>query len=232
MKYIIIGLGNFGSSLAQKLTEQGNEVIGVDTSMSRVDAFKEKISHTICMDATDEFTVSGLPLKDTDVVLVAIGEDQGANIMTTALLKNLNVKRLISRAINNLHEKVLQAIGVDEIVHPEEETAERWAKKLCLKDVVDSFELSDEFSIIEAKVPEEYAGKTIREVGFRRNFNLLVLTIMKKSEVKSLLGKNRTELNIQGIATPDQELEENDILVLYGANKDLKEFLKQKRNGK
>ncbi|HMP29825.1 MAG TPA: TrkA family potassium uptake protein, partial [Saprospiraceae bacterium] len=166
MKYIIIGLGNFGASLAQKLTEQGNEVIGIDTSMSKVEAYKEKISHTICMDATDEFTVSGLPLMETDIVLVAIGEDQGANIMTTALLKNLEVKRLISRAINPLHEKVLQAIGVDEIVHPEEETAERWAKKLCLSNVVDSFELSDEYSIIEAEVPTDYIGKAIRDVGF------------------------------------------------------------------
>jgi trk system potassium uptake protein TrkA len=229
MKYIIIGLGNFGASLSQKLTAQGNEVIGIDTSMSKVDLYKEKISHTICMDSTDEFTVSGLPIKDTDVVIVAIGEDQGANIMTTALFKNMQVKRLISRAINPLHQKVLEAIGVDEIVHPEEETAERWAKKLSINNVIDSFELNENFSIIEANVPLEYTGKTIREIGFRRLFNLLVLTIMKKSEVKSLLGKSRIEINIQGIATPDQQLEKGDILVLYGSNKDLQEFLKQKR---
>jgi trk system potassium uptake protein TrkA len=228
MKYIIFGLGNFGASLAQKLTEQGNEVIGIDSSMAKVDAFKEKISHTICMDATDEFTVSGLPLKETDIVLVAIGEDQGANIMTTALLKNFEVKRLISRAINPLHEKVLQAIGVDEIVHPEEETAERWAKKLCLSNVVDSFELNDDYSIIEAKVPDDYIGKTVREVGFRREFNLLVLTIIKKVEVKSILGKTKTETQIQGVASADNILEPNDILVLYSSNKDLQIFLKQK----
>lgn len=228
MKYIIFGLGNFGASLAQKLTEQGNEVIGIDSNMAKVDAFKEKISHTICMDATDEFTVSGLPLKETDIVLVAIGEDQGANIMTTALLKNFEVKRLISRAINPLHEKVLQAIGVDEIVHPEEETAERWAKKLCLSNVVDSFELNDDYSIIEAKVPDDYIGKTVREVGFRREFNLLVLTIIKKVEVKSILGKTKTETQIQGVASADNILEPNDILVLYGSNKDLQIFLKQK----
>ena len=228
MKYIIIGLGNFGASLAQKLTEQGNEVIGIDTSMTKVDAYKEKISHTICMDATDEFTVSGLPLKETDIVLVAIGEDQGANIMTTALLKNFEVKRLISRAINPLHEKVLQAIGVDEIVHPEEETAERWAKKLCLSNVVDSFELNDDYSIIEAKVPADYVGKTVREVGFRREFNLLVLTIIKKVEVKSILGKTKTETQIQGVTSAANILEPNDILVLYGSNKDLQIFLKQK----
>ncbi len=228
MKYIIIGLGNFGASLAQKLTEQGNEVIGIDTSMTKVDAYKEKISHTICMDATDEFTVSGLPLKETDIVIVAIGEDQGANVMTTALLKNFEVKRLISRAINPLHEKVLQAIGVDEIVHPEEETAERWAKKLCLSNVVDSFEINDDYSIIEAKVPVDYVGKTIREVGFRSEFKLLVLTIIKKVEVKSILGKTKTETQIQGVASGDNILEINDILVLYGSNKDLQVFLKQK----
>lgn len=228
MKYIIIGLGNFGSSLAQKLTAEGNEVIGIDTRMTKVDLFKEQISHTICMDATDEFTVSGLPLKDTDVVIVAIGEDQGANIMTTAIFKNFQVKRLISRAINPLHEKVLKAIGVDEIVHPEEETAERWSKKLCMNNVVDSFELSDDYSIIEANVPKDYFGKTIKEVGFRQKFNLLVLTTIKKSEVKSIVGKSRTELKVQGVATPDLVLEESDILVLYGSNKDLQYFLKQK----
>jgi trk system potassium uptake protein len=228
MKYIIIGLGNFGASLAQKLTEQGNEVIGIDTSMAKVDAFKEKISHTICVDSTDEFTVSGLPLKETDIVLVAIGEDQGANIMTTALLKNLEVKRLISRAINPLHEKVLQAIGVDEIVHPEEETAERWAKKLCLSNVVDSFELNNDYSIIEAKVPDDCVGKTLREVGFRREFNLLVLTVIKKIEVKSMLGRTKTETQIQGVAAADDLLKSNDILVLYGLNKDLQIFLKHK----
>lgn len=228
MKYIVVGLGNFGASLSQKLTAQGNEVIGIDTRMEKVDLFKEKISHTICLDATDEFTVSGLPLEDTDVVIVAIGEDQGANIMATALLKTLQVKRLISRAINPLHEKVLKAIGVDEIVHPEEETAERWAKKLCLSNVVESFELSQDYSIIEAKVPDDYIGKTVSEVGFRKESNILVLTIIKKVEVKSILGKTKTETQIQGVASADNILEPNDILVLYGSNKDLQIFLKQK----
>lgn len=228
MKYIIIGLGNFGSSLAQKLTAQGNEVIGVDNRMEKVDTFKEKISHTIQIDATDEFTMAGLPFKDTDVVIVAIGENQGSNVMATAMMKNMDVKRLISRAIDPLHEKVLQAIGVDEIVRPEEETAERWAKKLCLKDVVDSFELSDDFSIIETTVPEKYDRKTIRDIGFRSKYKLLVLTIIKNSEVKSSLGKSRTESKVQGVATPELVMNQGDILVLYGAKKDLQSFLNQK----
>ena len=228
MKYIIIGLGNFGASLAEKLTAQGNEVFAVDTSKTKVDAYKEKITYTVQLDATDELAVAGLPLKETDIVIIAIGEDQGANVMATALFKNMQVKRLVSRAINPLHEKVLQAIGVDEIVHPEEETAERWAKKLCLVNVVDSFELSDDFSIIEATVPNEYVGKTLKEVGFRSKYNLLVLTIIKQVTVNPLLGSPKTENQVQGVASAEHILEEGDILVLYGSNKDLQHFLKQK----
>ena len=131
--------------------------------------------------------------------------------MATALFKNMQVKRLVSRAINPLHEKVLQAIGVDEIVHPEEETAERWAKKLCLVNVVDSFELSDDFSIIEATVPNEYIGKTLKEVGFRSKYNLLVLTIIKQVTVNPLLGSPKTENQVQGVASAEHVLEDRGI---------------------
>ncbi|MBD0833649.1 potassium channel family protein [Aestuariibaculum sediminum] len=226
MKYIVVGLGSFGASLAEKLTEQGNEVIGIDTNMNKVDNYKERITHTICMDATDEFTVSGLPLKDTDMVVVAIGEDKGANVMTTALFKNLQVKRLISRAIDDLHEKVLHAIGVDEIVHPEEESAERWAKKLCLKGVVDSFELSDDYSIIEVNVPAKFDGKTIKEINIRETYNLLVLTTIANTEIKSIVGKTRNITKVKGVASPNNILNKDDILVVYGANTDIKKFLK------
>lgn len=231
MKYIIVGLGNFGASLAEKLTLQGNEVIGIDSSMGKVANLKEKISHTICMDATDEQTVSDLPLKNTDVVMICIGENQGTNIMATALFKNLAVKRLISRSINPLHENVLRAIGVDEIVRPEEETAERWAKKLCLKGVVDSFELNKNFSVVEVKTPEKYIGKTIEEVGFRVNYNIVILTILKHSKERSFLGKTKTITSVQGIPQYDTQLEAEDILVIYGANKDLNKFVKSSTEG-
>lgn len=225
MKYIIIGLGNFGAPLGEKLTAMGNEVIGVDNHQSKVENLKETLSHTICMDATDEFTMKGLPWKETDIVIVAIGEDQGANIMVTAMLKNLKVNRLISRAINPLHEKVLQAIGVDEIVHPEEETAERWSKKLCLSNVVDSFELNEEYSLIEAKVPKKFIGKSVGSINWREAYNLQVVTLIKKKEIKSVLGKTRLVSDIQGVISDDWLLEENHILVLYGNNEDLNAFL-------
>lgn len=229
MNFIIVGLGNFGSSLAQKLTAAGHEVIAIDTSMSKVDANKEKVTHAICMNATDEVAITSLPLDTTDVAIVSIGEDEGANIMSTAIFKNHGVRRLISRSLNPLHQKVLEAIGVDEIVHPEEETAERWAKKLTLKNVVDSFELSKNKSIIEVRVPGQFVGKSLEEVGLRRKYNILVLTTIKEQVVKSMLGQSRIEKVVQDVATPDLVMEENDILVIFGNNKDLDRFLSLKR---
>lgn len=226
MKFIIIGLGSFGASIAVKLTEMGHEVIGVDRNMSKVDTLKESITHTICLDSTDAQAITHLPLKDSNVVFVCIGENEGANIMATAVMKQAGVKRLISRALSPLHETVLQAMGVDEIVHPEEETAERWAKKLNLEGVYDSFDLGGEYSIIEAKVPTKYIGKTIGEVGFRKNYNVVVLTTLSIGEESSALGTRNRVTNVNGVARLGTILNEGDIIVMYGNKKDLEELLK------
>jgi len=224
MKYIIIGLGNFGGSLAEKLTEQGNEVVGVDSSMERVNELKERLSHVVCMNATDRSAIGHLPLKNTDVVIVSIGEDEGANLMVTAHFKNLGVKRLISRSINSLHEIILQAIGVSEIVRPEEESAERWAKKLMLVGVIDSFELNDNFSILEILVPSRYVGKSIQEIRFREKFNILILTIINNTQEAARIGKVRTIPQIKGIPDPSTLLKKEDIFVIFGSNRDLRSF--------
>ncbi len=227
MKYIVIGLGNFGLSLAEKLTKLGNEVIGIDNSMTKVEAVKEKISHAICMDATDEYTMTGLPWKDTDIVIIAIGEDTGANIMATAMVKKLHPNRIISRAITPIHETILEAMDVETIIHPEDESAERWAKKLSLKGMVDSFELSINYSIVEIAIPDKLVGKTIEEVGFSNNYNLVCISIIKKIAEKNLFGKVKKINKIQGVVNTDTVLESADILVIYGENEDIKKFIRE-----
>ncbi|MBN1200063.1 MAG: TrkA family potassium uptake protein [Bacteroidales bacterium] len=226
MKVIIIGLGNFGRSLAQKLTLMGHEVIGVDNQMVKVETLKESITHTVCLDCTDQHAVGYLPLKETDLVVVAIGEDQGSNILATALLKQLKVKRLISRAISVLHQTILEAMGVDEIVHPEEETAERWAKKINNIGIIDSFDLANEYSIVEAKVPEQLAGMTLAQAGLRRKYNVIILTTIKVTQGKNLLGIFRKSHKVQGIASPETLFEKDDILVLFGKNEDIQRMIR------
>ncbi|KAA0914503.1 potassium channel family protein [Psychrobacter sp. ANT_WB68] len=226
MKYIIAGLGSFGSSLGMALTSQGHEVIAIDSNMQKVEAYKEAITHTICMDATDEYTVNGLPIMDTDIVVVAIGENEGANIMATALFKTLKARRLISRSINPLHEKVLQAIGVDDIFHPEKESAMRWAKRLSLRYFVDSFSLTEHFSIVEISIPDILVGKTIAALQMEHKFNLKLLSTMRYEHYEDSFGRRQSKPSIQGLATPEQVLQDKDVLVVYGANKHINNFLR------
>jgi len=227
MKFIIVGLGNFGFSLAVKLTQMGHEVIGVDKQIRKIEEIKELITQAICLDCQHPDAVKFLPLRNTDVVVVSIGENEGANILTTALMKKMKVPRLISRSVSPLHETILEAMGVTEIVRPEEETAERWAKKLSTNYVVDSFELTDKYSIVVTEIPAKYHGKTIREVGFSPNYHVIVLTIMKNTTEKNLLGVFRkvSKLDIQGVASADTVLIKGDLMVLYGHKNNIQKIL-------
>src|SRR5690606_20921912 len=122
MKFVIFGLGSFGSALAKNLVGLGHEVIGADNNMSRVDRLKDKITQTICLDVTDRDAVVSLPLRDADAVIVAIGEDEASSLLTTALLKQLKVKRIIGRVVSDLQRTVLEAMEIDEYILPEEES--------------------------------------------------------------------------------------------------------------
>lgn len=227
MKYIIVGLGYFGSSLSMKLTEMGHEVIAVDSDMAKVSQYKDRITHTVCLDAKSMQALSTLPLKDTDVVLVGIGEDFGASVMAVANFKQLKVKKLIGRAISPLHQTVLEAIGVDKIIRPEAEFADRLAKSLEMKGVIDSFDLTEDYNIIEATVPERYVGQSIEQANFRKKYNINVLTIIKMKEVKNIFGKSHTKPSAIGVVSPRTIFETGDILVLFGKIDDIERLLQQ-----
>ncbi|ALI97812.1 potassium channel family protein [Rufibacter tibetensis] len=225
MRYIVIGLGYFGSSLSMKLTEMGHEVIAVDKNMQKVEAYKDTVTHTICLDASDIQALSTLPTAETDVVVVGIGEDFGASVMATAIFKQLGVKRLMSRAISPLHQTVLEAIGVDQIIRPEQESAERLAKKLEMKGVIDSFDLTEDYNIIEATVPERYVGKTIAESDFRARYQVNVLTILRYRESKNLFGKSYQKATVLGVVKAETVFEAGDILVVFGKIQDIDRLL-------
>lgn len=226
MKYIIIGLGHFGSSLGQKLTKMGHEVIGVDPDMSKVEVNKGYMTHTVCMNPSDPESVISLPVKEADAVVVCIGMNEGANLLATAVMKQMKPKHLISRAISPLHRTVLEAMQVDDIVYLEEETAHRWAKKLNIKGVIDSYEITSEFNIIEAVVPKRYVGKTLSELDFRNKYNIMVLTTIRIVDEKNSIGVVKQTKQVQEIASASTLLEEGSIMVLYGKMKDIEAALK------
>ena len=225
MKYIVVGIGSFGAYLAIRLAEMGHEVVAVDDKMEKIDLIKDKVTHAVNMDATDLSAVRTLPFRDVDMVIIGIGEDFGASIMSTALFKQLQVKRLISRATSSLHETVLEAIGVNEIIHPEEESAERLFKRLEMKGVIDSLSLSENYTIVEAEAPERYVGKTIEEADLRGNHNINILTIIRTEEKQSLFGTAQQRKKVQGVITPQMKIHKEDILVLFGDIKDIQEMM-------
>jgi len=223
MKFIVFGLGIFGKSLAIRLTEMGHEVIGVDKGKQKVDELKDEITHTVCMNSTDRDAVNSLPLKDADAVIVAIGEDEAASLLTTALLKQLNVRRIIGRVVSDLQRTVLDAMSIKEYILPEEESAEKLAMRLDLEDVIDSFKITEKYSIVEAVVPKRFVGKTIGKADFINSYNVLVLSLIKKHTADGLLNVSR---EASGIATANTLMEEGDIVVLFGELMNIRSLLK------
>lgn len=224
MKIIIFGLGNFGQALALQLTEGGNEVIGIDKDMDKVEFIKEKIAHSISMDSTNELAYSVLPLKDTDVAIVAIGENEGAAIITTAILKKYPHIKIISRSLSPIHDTVLQAMEVHWIIHPEQEAAERLTRKLNFKKVIDNFIVDENFSISEIRAPKSIIGKTIQDCQFREKHKMNIITILRRKERSNILGRKIAHQEAIGLPTPDMKFVEGDILVVFGANHSIQTY--------
>jgi trk system potassium uptake protein len=160
MNFIVIGLGNFGASLAKILTALGHDVIGVDKDMGKVEFFKDKIKNTVSMDITDIHALKNLPLKDCDMVVVCIGHDFGSSVMATAQLKKLGVQNICGRESSLIHKTVLNAIGVSETINPEYDTAVLFAEKLIMKGVWSIYNITDDVKIAEISIPEDYIGKS------------------------------------------------------------------------
>ncbi len=224
MKIIVFGLGNFGMSLAISLTETGNEVIGVDKQMDKVNLIKDKISHAICMDSTNELAYNAIPLKDADKVVVAIGENEGAAIITTAIIKKLSDVKIISRALSPIHDTVLEAMGIYSIVHPEQESADRLTKQINFKTTLENYQLDDNFTISEVKSKPEFHGKTLAELDSIDKYHLKLITIIRKREKTNLIGKKSIVKETIGMPKPDTVLFEDDILVVYGENKNISNY--------
>lgn len=224
MKIIVFGLGNFGMALSLSLTETGNEVIAIDKEMDKINLVKDKISHAICMDSTNELAYEALPLKDADKVIVAIGENEGAAIITTAIVKKLSNVKIISRALSPIHDTVLEAMGIYSIVHPEQDSADRLTKQINFKSTLENYQLDNNYTISEVKAKKEFYGKTLQELDSIDKYHLNLITIIREIEKKNLIGKKTIVKETIGRTSPETVILENDILVVYGNNKDIENY--------
>jgi len=228
MKFIVVGLGTFGSSLAVRLVEDGHEVIGVDDDPTHVDIHQNKLTHTLKMDSTNEQAVMSLPLSDTDVVVIAIGENTGDSITTAALFKkHAGECRIIARATSDIHKTIFQAMDIHETVNPESEYADQFANRISIAGTIKSFFLDEKYEIAEFKVPEMFVEKAVHEVDIVGNWNVSLVTIIRHKTRKNILGRTIQKDEVLGVISGNTEFGESDTLVLFGMIKDIEKMMKE-----
>ncbi|MDN6186544.1 MAG: TrkA family potassium uptake protein [Tetragenococcus halophilus] len=203
--YAIIGLGRFGGSICQTLVESGQEVLAIDKSEDRANAYMDIATHVVVGNAQDEMTLRSLGIRNFDQVIIAIGEDIQASILVTLMVKEMGVPNILAKANNGYHARVLEKIGADKVVHPERDMGIRIAHKMVSSNILDSIELSDEYSLAEIRVKnKKFFNKTLLEMDFRRRFGLTIVAVRRR--------------NGDVIASPAAEevVRENDHLLVIG----------------
>lgn len=189
-QFIVIGLGRFGSSVAQTLTDSGHDVLAIDQDNQIIQDISNSVTHAVEADATDEEALKTLGVRNFDVAIVSIGDNLHANILCTLILKELGVPYVIVKAQDNLHGKVLTKVGADRVVYPERDMGERIANNLISSNVLDYLEFAPNYSVVEIMASENMIGKTLAEVGFRNKFDVNVMAIKRGDNLNLTPGAN------------------------------------------
>lgn len=219
MRYLIIGLGIYGSNLAVDLTKVGHEVIGADVNPALVEGIKDFISAAYIIDSTDENALEMLPLKNVDLVIVAIGENFGASIRTVALLKKMNVKHIYARAIDKLHESILESFNLDRIVTPEQRAAVDLVNEMELGTDVRSMRVADDRFVMTFTVPAMMVGLRYASLDLDKKYGLRLIAVSRKTVSRNILGINRSEDKPFDYAAADAEVSADDRLTCLGSAK-------------
>lgn len=230
MKYIVIGLGNFGSLVATRLTEMGHEVIGVDASSERVHELADKLSMAVALDGKSAEALSSLPLSDVDVVVVAMGEDFSSSVQIVAQLKRLGIRRIIARGLNPLHIAVLQTLGVERVVFPERDGAEILAQSLSMGEFLSSYRVDADHYVMQFTAPKAIVGRTIDQTGIESHYALKVIAIKQTRQAHNILGLAHTERSVIGAISGATPLEWGDILVVFGTIRAFDAFIRAHSN--
>ncbi|MBN1697265.1 MAG: TrkA family potassium uptake protein [Spirochaetales bacterium] len=216
----VFGLGVFGKEICSVLAEMGGKVLAFDSNTRLVERIKDSVSQAFILDSTDEESLSNAPLSSVDVAIVAIGDRVEASILTTTLLKKLNVPHIIARAISDLHARVLKAVGADEVIFIEINQGRLLAKRLMSPRTLDLVAIADDFSIVEMYVPHVFAEKSIQHLDISKKYHIVVIAI--KRTTTSIDEEGNPVVN-QSVFFPDRSelLHPHDILIVAGRNSDI-----------
>jgi len=223
-QFAVIGLGVFGTSIAQNLMKEGMEVIAIDTAEQNIEAIKNNVTQAAILDSTKEEALQAIDIGKIDCAIIAIGEDMESSVMTALLLKKLEVPRIVARANSEAHRKILTLIGVDEIVSPEEDMGIRLARRLSSTHILHHLDISEEHTIAEIIVGESFIGKTIRDLNLRSRFGVNIVGIKKKIPQVTDMGENVFVEKYVDFPSPDDVIEGEDVLVMVGSERAISEL--------
>ena len=207
-QYLVLGLGRFGMSIAKTLCELGQEVLAVDSDAELVNDIAPHVTQAMQLDATDEDVLATLGVNNFDAAIVSIGQNTRDSILVCVILKELGVPYLIAKANDDLHAKVLRKIGADRVIFPERDMGARVARSILTPNVLDLMNLSDDYQIIEIRVPSKWVGNSIIGLNVRRHYGLNILAI------------HRQERFLVSPA-PDMLFASDDTLLVMGKKEDI-----------
>lgn len=207
-QYAVIGLGRFGTSVAVTLHKMDHEVLAINSSKERVQGFSDEVTSIVQADTTGEETLSVLVIRKFDVVVVAIGEDIQANILTALQLKELGVPHIITKAKNSLHCKILEKLGAVRVIYPERGMGQRIDHDLVSSNVIDYIEISPNLGIVKVRIPQVLVGKILAGISLRAKYEINVIAI-KRGEI------------LITPPLPTEKFNDYDILVVVGGIKEM-----------
>jgi len=222
----VIGLGRFGTAVALSLAQRGHDVLVIDKDENRIREIEDYVSQAIILDVSNEKALRSLKLDDFDYVIIAITEDIEASIFTAIILKEAAKDKpyVIAKAASEIHASILRRLGVDRVVFPEKEFANKLVERITSPNIFDYIELSPEYSIAEIKPPESFHGKTIRELDIRAKYNVYVIAIRRKKADYAPNGQLQVIESVIIAPSPNEEITATDILVVLGRVEDIDRF--------
>lgn len=223
----VVGLGRFGMAVVQQLANTGVQVVAVDADRELVDEVKHLADIAVALDSTDERALRSQELHKVDILIVAIGENFEAALLTAAIAKKqLKIPRVICRAATSIHAEIFSKIGADEVIQPESETGRQLARKLANPFLEDFIDLGEGFTLIELHAPSSFRGKTLRDLNLRVRYGVNLVAIRRTVRSTDRNGIEQTQDNLS-VPQPDEIIQTDDTLLLIGATDDLQRLPKE-----
>ncbi len=211
--FLIIGLGNFGMGVARTLYAEGNNITAIDSDKNRIQMIQKSSNQAILGDATDRKILEQLGVSEFDAAVISTGQDQHAAILIALFLKELGCRSVIVKAENADHGRILEAVGTDTVIFPEEEMAKKLAKSLSNPNFIDFIPLGEDYTVAEIAAPTQFYGKSIMDLKLRQKYRVELIAI------KDVLTGNFTF-----VPPPDFIFKDSDVLICIGKFDDLEEI--------